>query len=198
MKLVKLTLVLISIGLSACAIVSRHSSTDYADSRFDEESRTVLDSEKARNLSPQEREALEDRLTLNRLEKMIRTSEERTQYNNYKSSLENDRERIEFLALDGTRARERYLQNKGYSSSPTRHRRDISSLIEQNDIAVGMAREAVRESWGDPESVEVAGRRDSGNERWRYTEYVTTPEGYQQEQRLLYFEQGRLVGWEKY
>lgn len=198
MKLSILNLLVLSIGLSACTTISRHSGSGYSGSRFEDEDKISLDSESTRALSPAEREALEDKMMVSRLEGGLRTSEEKSQYNSYKSSLESDRERIEFLSLDGARARERYLQSKGYSSSPARHGRDIASLIEQNDIAVGMPKEAVRESWGDPESVEVAGRRDSGNERWKYTEYVTTPEGYQQEQRLLYFENGRLVGWEKY
>ena len=111
MKLSTHILVLFSIGLSACTTISRHSGSGYTGSRLDDEERISYDSESSRELSPQEREALEEKMLVSRLEKSIRTTEEKSQYNNYKSSLENDRERIDFLSLDGARARERYLQS---------------------------------------------------------------------------------------
>lgn len=191
-------LLLISFGLSACAIVSRHSGSGYSPNSRIEDEDSVYDYSSTRELTPEERESLEERMLLSRLEKTLLTNEERAQYQRYKNALDTDRERIEFLSLDGFAARERYLQSRGTSSSPSRFNRDIASLIEQSDIALGMSPQAVRESWGDPMAVEVSGRPGAGNERWLYKEFVVTQEGYQQEQRLLYFENGKLVGWEKY
>lgn len=175
---------------------SGYSGQGYRDSN-DDEGEPTLDEAQVRNLSPEERELLEDSMLLRRLERAIATSEERAQYQKFKSTLESDKERLEFLALDGYVARERYLSAKGYTNAPRRHARDVASLIEQNDVAVGMDKQAVLESWGDPEIVERAGRNDGAAERWLYNEFVPTPEGYQQETRILYFERGRLVGWEK-
>lgn len=193
------------IQLSACTFVNRRLQKqepydNYASSYAEEASDTTMtvDQETYRSLSVEEREQLEDKLLLSRLENALRTTDEKRHYQRFKNTLESDRERIEFLSLDGITARDRYLQSRGFTSSPRRHARDIASLIEDSDIAIGMGRQAVRESWGDPVNVDVAGRGDSGNERWWYTDYVSTPEGYQRENRVLYFENGKLVGWEKF
>ena len=193
--MIRSVFILAALGLSACAVITRHSEAGGSKGTFDYEDPDVA---ATKQMSPEERIKYDERVLLDRLERSIQTSEEKRQYQKYRSTLESDRERIEFLSMDGTTPRQRYIQSRGYSSSPTRYTRDIASLIEDNDIALGMARQAVRESWGDPEAVEVSGRPELGNERWRYIEYVSTPEGYQQEQRVLYFESGKLVGWEKY
>lgn len=62
-----------------------------------------------------------------------------------------------------------------------------------NDVVMGMSVQDVRESWGTPRDVEVAGNPDEGNQRWIYRSGLTP--GLNSE-RILYFEQGRLVGWE--
>jgi hypothetical protein len=69
-------------------------------------------------------------------------------------------------------------------------------LIEKNDVSVGMSQKAVTESWGDPDLVEVAGDPIYGNERWRYSRYISSNDGYNKQVRVIYFESGRVVGWE--
>ena len=59
-----------------------------------------------------------------------------------------------------------------------------------------MQKEDVKESWGDPDTVEIAGHPRLENERWRFSVPVTTPEGYQIEERLVIFEAGKVVGWQ--
>lgn len=71
----------------------------------------------------------------------------------------------------------------------------VSELVDDSDIALGMQKEAVRESWGEPDYVEVSGNPKFENERWRFSVPIKTPEGYQFEERLVYFERGRVVGW---
>lgn len=200
MKRISLLIATALLSLS-CTSLQRSPSSGYSAQSargMDDGDGTLLDDKEVRNLTPEEREQYEESTLLRRLEAVITTSEERAQYNRFKTTMESDRERIEFLTLDGYSARERYLTNKGYTEAPNRHPRDVASLIEQNDIAIGMGRKAVLESWGDPAQVEVAGRPENGNERWLYSEYVSTPEGYQEEKRVLYFQNGKLVGWEKY
>lgn len=72
----------------------------------------------------------------------------------------------------------------------------MKSLIETQDIAVGMPQDYVKRSWGDPMSVEVSGNPIYKNERWKYQKFVSAPEGYRKETRYVYFEGGRVVGWE--
>ncbi len=74
-------------------------------------------------------------------------------------------------------------------------RREFASLIQEKDIAIGMDRESVRESWGDPREIQVAGNPSRQNERWTYVEFLPSPDGYQAKYRTLYFERGELVGW---
>jgi len=71
----------------------------------------------------------------------------------------------------------------------------VTELVDDSDIALGMQKEAVRESWGEPDYVEVSGNPKFENERWRFSVPIKTPEGYQFEERLVYFERGRVVGW---
>ncbi len=74
-------------------------------------------------------------------------------------------------------------------------RREYASIIQDRDIVVGMDKDSVRESWGEPRSIDISGHPSRQNERWTYIDYLATPEGFQPQQRTLYFEQGELIGW---
>jgi hypothetical protein len=69
-------------------------------------------------------------------------------------------------------------------------------LIDNQDIAIGMPNEIVKKSWGDPLNVEISGNALYKNEKWRYARTLSTSEGFKQEKRVVYFEGGRVVGWE--
>ncbi len=60
-----------------------------------------------------------------------------------------------------------------------------------------MPAELVRRSWGSPDNVDVAGNPLYGNERWRFKRYSPSPEGYRLQSKLVYFEGGKVVGWEQ-
>lgn len=81
------------------------------------------------------------------------------------------------------------------SSIPSLQSTDSQSLIENGDIAIGMSREAVRESWGTPQVVEVSGTSKFGNERWTYREYLPSRDGYVSQDRVIIFKSGRVAGW---
>lgn len=87
---------------------------------------------------------------------------------------------------------------RGISSQEKAYSDAVEELIENRDIVVGMTKKAVSQSWGDPDLVEVAGNPLYGNERWQYKTYVSSSEGYKKELRVIYFEAGRVAGWEKY
>lgn len=200
-------------GLTACSLLQRHPSSGYTD--FDAEHRWTsekLSAEKkqyeeelareefgwssSRPLNEMEAKTLNHRLHLNRLESKLETNREKRQYYRYKGLMLDDQERIHFLNLPTVEARERWAANRGHTTEEDGYPDHIAELIEKNDVTVGMSQKAVVESWGDPDIVEVAGNPVYGNERWRYSKYLSSNEGYQKVDRYLYFESGRLVGWE--
>ena len=109
--------------------------------------------------------------------------------------LKNDSERLQFLQLNSTAERDRFLNSRGINGDQITHPPEVQNLIEKNDVAAGMTRQAVKESWGPPDDIEVAGNPMYGNEKWQYSEQVTSREGYMTERRTIYFESGRAVGW---
>jgi hypothetical protein len=149
-------------------------------------------------LTEDEQYALERRTRLKRLESGISTEREREQYFEYKPYLDNDDERISFLSISSIDGRDRYAMQKGIYFKTNKYTPKVKQAVSRSDILLGMTKDAVMESWGEPESIEVAGTQMFGNERWRYTEYLSTPEGYQKEERVVIFESGKVVGWQKY
>lgn len=214
MKRISFLLPVLFLGLSACSLMQRSSNSGYYDSvsandrgvrEFyndkksyeEDETRQELGLKSTVPLSDADRERLEERLALKRLETRLETEREKRQYYKFKGLMRNDRERIAFLRLPTMEARERFAQNRGLRTDDA-YPEAIANLIESQDIAVGMSQKAVMESWGDPDIVEVAGNPVYGNERWKYSHYVSGNEGYQKEMRMVYFEAGRVVGWESF
>ncbi len=206
------SLLALGLGLSACAGLTRDPRSGYANvdtplyraSDFYEERRRHQEEivredfgwSSERSLNESERAALENRLRLHRLESKLESKREKRQYFQIKGLMRNDSERIAFLQLPSLEARERWARNRGLIANEEVHSDEIASVIEKNDVTLGMSQRAVTESWGDPDIVEVAGDPVYGNERWRYSRYISSSDGYQKENRIIYFEAGRVVGWE--
>jgi hypothetical protein len=140
-------------------------------------------------------ESIRTRKLLKRYESDLEGKSEREQYYNAKPLLSSDAERIRFLSLGATDKRERYLEERGLASESVQHPPQVQQLVEENDIAAGMTKQAVRDSWGAPDEVLVAGNPMYGNEKWMYREQMTSSEGYMTETRVVYFEGGLVVGW---
>ena len=147
-------------------------------------------------LSEEQEQQLRLRMQLKNLEAKLLTSREKEQYYRYKGKMESDSERIYFLSLPNLPARERWAQNRGLHAENDGFPDHVAEIIERGDIAVGMTPKAVLEAWGDPDFVEVAGNPLYGNERWRFSKYISSDEGYQRVERIIYFESGKVVGWE--
>lgn len=208
----KYGLIAICLGLSACSLVpprdprsgygefdSGYSASDFYDEKRrheEEQSREELGWSNSRPLSEDERDRLENRLRLRRLESRLESKAEKKQYYALKGLMRGDAERIAFLSIPTVSARERWAQNRGLIVDDEKHSDSTTDAIEKNDVVLGMTSKAVTESWGDPDLVEVAGDPVYGNERWRYSRYVSSEEGYQKQDRVIYFEAGRVVGWE--
>jgi hypothetical protein len=150
----------------------------------------------AYELNSHETEVVNTRIALKKAEKALEGKREREQYYKNKPYLRNDRERLEFLGLSSFEARNRWLNARGIHASSVTHSPEFQALVDVNDITLGMTKQAVRDSWGEPDLVEVAGNPLYGNERWHYSEQTSSTEGYRSQQRMVYFDSGRVSGWE--
>lgn len=210
---VKLILCALCLGLSACAIFERDPRSGYFSEEYSsavvqtdiyQMRQQNIESEAreelgllGKGLGDDERSKIETRIRLKRAESKINTRREKKQYYDVRSALKNDRERLYFLSLPTYEARERWALQRGLSQGVESYSEEVGKTIESNDIALGMSQKAVMESWGDPDAVESAGNPIYGYERWKYNRYVSGNEGYQKELRVVYFEGGRVVGWER-
>lgn len=185
--------VLVTLGLSGCALMDRGEDFSYAGA----DERPVPNREfkgLSEELNPSQAQALEHEARMARMEKSL-PSKDRQAYQSYRSSFRSAKEQDEYLSLPSAEARERYATLKEYEKTAARYSPKVNDAVSRNDIVLGMPRNAVLESWGQPEVVEVAGNARYGNERWRYTEVVSTPDGFQEENRVVIFENGRVAGW---
>lgn len=68
----------------------------------------------------------------------------------------------------------------------------IKRAIETRDVVLGMTRQQVMTSWGQPQEREVAGRDGSGHERWTYGSKFSLNGS-----RVVIFENGKVAGWRR-
>lgn len=202
-----LTLIAFATGLSACSLLNLSSNGRgtydadadlnqyYQEKRQEEKNRarTQIGRPTAKSEDPQ----LESRLTLNRLERQIPTKSEKALYYKYKPYIPDDNARIEFLRTPSYESKSEWLRRRKITTEVFEYSKTIQDLINANDICLGMTRQAVQESWGEPDIKEVAGEPMYGNERWKYSTSVSSENGFNQETRYVYFDGGLVSGWEK-
>ncbi len=133
---------------------------------------------------------------LKSLENSTMSSKELEQYSKALPYMKSDEERLKFLELDGFESRQTWLQNQDFPSRPANSQDEMKELVETQDIAIGMPQALVKRSWGDPDSVEVSGNPQFRNEKWKYNKYVSSSEGYKMEKKTVFFEGGKVIGWE--
>lgn len=211
-------LLLYSLALSlwSCGLISRHPQSGYFGTGMgndtpsqakdfyqqrqiqrETEAREELGYSLHSELSEGDQLKLNQRLTLKKWEESIPTQKEKNHYYHYKGLLPNDLARITFLQIPTLEQREAWAnkvnliedEKEGYTE-------EMAKIIENNDIVIGMTQNAVTESWGDPDIKEVAGNHIYHNECWKYSKFVPSEEGYRREVRHIYFESGKVVGWE--
>lgn len=137
---------------------------------------------------------LRDQISL--LEKRLETKKEKEQYSKILPWFKSNSEQIEFLKQPNLETRNQWiLKNKIYtrSNSPSP---EMKALIGSQDIALGMPADFVIKSWGEPIARDISGNPLNRNERWKYLRTLATSDGYRQEKRFVYFEGGKVVGWE--
>jgi hypothetical protein len=148
------------------------------------------------DISSDDEDAIAARMRLEKFERTLEGRRETEQYYRNKPYMQSDDDRMTFLNLDSFEARAHWLDARHIAPGAMEHAPQIQALVDVNDITLGMTKQAVRDSWGEPELVEVAGNPMYGNERWHYSEQTSSAEGYNTERRLVYFSSGLVNGWE--
>lgn len=149
----------------------------------------------AGKLSETELLAVKHRAKLRKLERAMQTEREQHQYAKILPLLKTDEEKIEYLSIPSLEGRLAWgNRNKIWSRGIPDPK--LSDVADKQDIAVGMTGTLVRRAWGEPSDVEASGNPIYRNERWKYVKDVPTVNGYKRERRFVYFESGRVVGWE--
>lgn len=147
-------------------------------------------------LSEGELNLVKDRLQVRALERSLNSRKEKEQYSKVLPWFLNDQEKLEFLNIPSLEGRQTWIQQHQIWSRSQGPNEELKTLVDNQDITLGMQQDLVRKSWGEPQAVEVSGNPIYKNERWKYIRYITSPEGFKKETRMVYFEGGRVVGWE--
>lgn len=176
--------------VSACGVFERHPDSGYSRTSA---TQLVKRSQVSRPLAPQN---IETKTRLKQLENSISTKKELEQYSRVLPYLKDEDERIAFLSLPSFEEKQKFLRDQNLDNRTVKAHEDYRELVEAQDIGIGMTQNLVRKSWGEPDNIEVSGNPQFRNERWRYNKYVSTPDGYKPEKKIVYFEGGRVVGWE--
>ncbi len=148
-----------------------------------------------KNLSSEEVAQVEKRKKLRTLERSLDSQKERINYSKVLPWLQDDEEKITYLSIPSVEGRQAWI-NKNKIWKRAKNSKDYQDIMEATDIALGMPSDLVKKAWGDPDAIESSGNPIYKNERWKYIKQVSTPNGYRQEKRYVYFEGGRVVGWE--
>lgn len=111
------------------------------------------------------------------------------QYEDHKPKLKTTSERIYFLKLTKYERKE-YLSARGFIKEDQQKFKPLEKRfgIRNTQVSMGMSKSEVENSLGRPARVEVAGNPSFENERWLYSVNGAT--------KYIYFEAGRVEGWE--
>lgn len=183
------------LSISACQSVplQRSTGSGYGIGSDRTTAKVVYSSDNQHRIEEPQNLSLKQRI--NQLEKKLKSKTEKEHYSRILPWFEGDEERVEYLSLPDLEQKESWAKSRSVwqrSGSPSGQ---TLSLIQNQDIALGMPREYVRKSWGEPQSVDVSGDPSFLNERWKYLKYVSSTQGYKQEKKIVYFEGGKVVGW---
>lgn len=148
-----------------------------------------------KTLTDVERKEVMNRRRLRQLERSLDSNKERVNYSKVLPLFLNDEEKIDYLSIPSLEGRQAWVnRHKIWNRDKTNP--DFIAVTEAQDITLGMSQELVRKSWGEPTLVEHSGNPIYKNERWKYVRDLPTSNGYKRERRYVYFEGGRVVGWE--
>ncbi len=72
---------------------------------------------------------------------------------------------------------------------------EIQRGLTSGDVVVGMQMNDVLALWGQPREIQTAGNNSSRNQKWIYLDRIS-PQGSLSAARSIYFEEGKVVGWD--
>lgn len=75
-------------------------------------------------------------------------------------------------------------------------KKSIPNELKANSLSRGMTKITVKTLMGEPNDVQIAGNSSYENEKWIYQRYIPTEAGYQKDIKIIYFEKGKVAGWE--
>ncbi len=130
------------------------------------------------------------------LERQLNTQRDKELYSKLLPWFSSEEEKLEYLLLDSLQEKQEWAQNEKVWTRAKKPNDEMKILMQNQDIAIGMPLDYVIKSWGEPLSKEVSGNPLFKNQKWRYSRSISTQEGFKQEKRIVYFEGGKVVGWE--
>ncbi len=148
------------------------------------------------SMSADELQQVQQRKKLRELEKSLDSRQSKEQYSKILPWLKDDTEKIELLTIPSLEGRQNWINRNNIWSRTRVPVTRMKELIDSQDISIGMQMEYVRRAWGEPISVESSGNPIYKNERWKYIRNVPGTDGFHQQKRYVYFEGGRVVGWD--
>ena len=120
---------------------------------------------------------------------------------------------LSFLNLKGDSSEADEISEDPIASAAAMYRRPAGNLSESAQIAgddedynpyrnappeeitLGMRMSDVVAIWGEPRDIETAGHANQGNQRWTYYQGLSS-RWSMSATRIVYFEQGKVAGWE--
>jgi hypothetical protein len=130
------------------------------------------------------------------LEKRLSSQREKEHYSRLLPWFESKEERLNYLLEPHLQSKEKFAQEFGIWQRAQNPSATVLNLVRNQDIALGMPQVYVRQSWGEPQKIEISGDPYFKNERWKYTRQISTPQGFRQEKRTVFFEGGKVAGWD--
>ncbi len=180
---------------SGCMVLRSHDSGYSSGSGKMQKTSSTINSTKGAD-DNDERFNVSQKTKLKQTENGLTTKKEIDQYSKSLPFFNTTQERLDFLSQPGFEARQRWLSEKKFYQRSNLVQSEMKDLVEAQDISVGMPQSLVRKSWGEPERIDVSGNPDFRNERWLYHRQISTPDGFKTEKKFVYFEGGKVIGWE--
>lgn len=183
--------------LTGCSILQRHPESGYADDSKGRSGWKKIGSSQNSFVQETRFNETTQRLKLKILENSLSTRQELEQYTKALPLLKDDQEKLDFLEAGGFEEKQRWLKDEGVYERNASNKGELDKVAESQDIALGMNEQLVVRAWGEPDGIEASGQARFRNQKWRYVKQIATTDGFFTEKRYVYFEGGRVIGWEK-
>jgi len=188
--------VFLMVFASACSVLQRSKESGYG-SNPSQTTESTINRVQINFDKPSTNNPNNDKVKLKKLENSLTSEKELEQYSKALPYFNSDKEKIDFLSMNDYETKQAWLNDNKFFKRSLKAKNTFQNVVATQDIAIGMPISLVKKSWGEPQSIEVSGNEKLRNERWKYLKYVSTSDGFKLEKKIVYFEGGRVVGWEQ-